>query len=372
MKHLFIFIFLIPIQVIGQTLLTKANNAYRIGDLLSVETMEFLNLDYQQEHLLIDLGNIQSERQNDKISFYGVEDSKPKIIQIADGKRTYFFEEGNLLAISGEECNLYKLEYDLPERWLSFPMDASCQLNGNFSSTGHYCHRIALRKFGNYQTSWTGKDKLLLENGDTLKDLSRLQTKRDFAIQTFPIDTLSKSLPAYTTDSVIHHLASASQRFEELIIRWYAKGYRYPVLEAYALYKKNGKGIPLKSYTLYVPPRVQELLTDSENESLRIKEDVTQQGNSNQVKDETLTYQVVQDRETHTVIVKYKMEEDGKLDLTLASATGIVFRRAEVNDCANMEGQKRLSYAGLPPGEYVVFIGWKGNQFCEKISVRQS
>lgn len=97
-----------------------------------------------------------------------------------------------------------------------------------------------------YQTCWTGVDKLLLENGDTLKDLSRLQTKRDFAIQTFPIDTLSKSLPAYTTDSVFQHLASTTQRFEELVVRWYAKGYRYPVLETYALYKKNANGKELE------------------------------------------------------------------------------------------------------------------------------
>ena len=372
MRFIYLLLLLVPLQIRGQMSLTKSCNSFRSEDILSMEMLGFLCLDYQLSHLLIDLHDLRKAKREGTITFYGVLGYDQKIMQVMANKRTFLAQNDSLLAISGEECNLYELEYDLPERWLSFPMDASCQLNGNFSSTGHYCHRIALRKFGNYQTSWTGKDKLLLENGDTLKDLSRLQTKRDFAIQTFPIDTLSKYLPAYTTDSVIHHLASASQRFEELIIRWYAKGYRYPVLEAYALYKKKGKGIPLKSYTLYVPPRVQELLTDSENESLRIKEDVTQQGNSNQVKDETLTYQDVQDRETHTVIVKYKMEEDGKLDLTLASATGIVFRRAEVNDCANMEGQKRLSYEGLPPGEYVVFIGWKGNQFCEKISVRQS
>ena len=332
----------------------------------------FLRLDYQQSHLLIDLHNLRKEDREDAIAFYCVPGSDREIMQVMANKRTFLAQNDSLLEISGEECNLYKLKYDMPERWLSFPMATSCQLNGYFSSTGHYCHRIALRKFGNYQTCWTGVDKLLLESGDTLKNLSRLQTKRDFAIQTFPIDTLGKSLPAYTTDSVFQHLASATQRFEELVVRWYAKGYRYPVLETYALYKKNAKGSPLQSYTSYVSPDSQELLSDSENERLRIKEDFVQQGNPIQVKGETLDYQVVQNREAHTVTVKYKMEEDGKLSLILASATGIVFRRAEVDGCANMEGQKNLSYAGLPPGEYVIFIGWNGNQFCEKISVRQS
>lgn len=242
MRFIYLLLMLVPLQIRGQMSLTELCNSCRAEDKLSTEMLGFLRLDYQQSHLLIDLHDLRKEKREDAIAFYCVPGSERKIMQVMASKRTFLTQNDSLLEISGEECNLYKLKYDMPERWLSFPMDASCQLKGNFSSTGHYCHRIALRKFGNYHTCWTGVDKLLLENGDTLKDLSRLQTKRDFAIQTFPIDTLSKSLPAYTTDSVILHLASASQRFEELVVRWYAKGYRYPVLETYALYKKNANG----------------------------------------------------------------------------------------------------------------------------------
>ena len=42
-------------------------------------------------------------------------------------------------------------------------------------------------------------------------------------------------IPAFTVDSIVQHLAPDTAKVREDEYRWYAEGYRYPILEAKSL-----------------------------------------------------------------------------------------------------------------------------------------
>lgn len=118
---------------------------------------------------------------------------------------------------------------------------------GLFNGIGIYCKRLPYRKFGDYQTKIVGYDQIVF-NGDTLNDVSRLLTSRRYVIKYLSQDTLySNTLPQFTTDSILYNLHSTESFVTEIELRWYAKGYRYPILEHYTL--KNEIGILQNSYT---------------------------------------------------------------------------------------------------------------------------
>ena len=72
--------------------------------------------------------------------------------------------------------------------------------------------------------------------------------------------------PMQRGDSIIKRMAGDSARIREDIYRWYAEGYRYPVLEA----KTTAYcGKRLMEETFYCPPEVQEQLVLDEENNMR-------------------------------------------------------------------------------------------------------
>lgn len=92
-----------------------------------------------------------------------------------------------------------------------------------------------MRRYGTYKTKADALGKLVLPQGDTLRNVIRLHTERHVGTIIVPIDTMQYRIPAFTVDSIVRHLAPDTAKVREDEYRWYAEGYRYPILEAKTL-----------------------------------------------------------------------------------------------------------------------------------------
>ena len=99
----------------------------------------------------------------------------------------------------------------------------------------------------------------------------RVHTERIEGEQYYP-DFHHDSLSVYTTDSVMNHLQTDSILATTSIDRWYAPGYRYPVLETRLESIEDAKEDSTEissDIILYNAPYCQEELEDEYNETLR-------------------------------------------------------------------------------------------------------
>lgn len=371
MRLVYMLLMFVTYESFAQKVLTNECNSYRLKDRFDVEMIGFPFIDRQQTNLLIDISALNTRQQKQTLSFYPVHEEQ--IMQVLGSERTYFVSNDSLLLRMGEENNLCRLVAEIPEKWLVLPMNSSDVLTGYYSLVGHYCHRQALRKSGSYQTMWRGEDRLLLENGDTLFHVHRLQTDKEYFFQTLPIDTLQKDLSVFTTDSVRTHFLSAKNNYTETIFRWYADGYRYPILESHAIYQKGHGSSPIKSYSIYCSPLAQVQIVDCDNENVRFRNQMSASslGKDNlSAQKENLEYVVRQDKSSRTISILYEADNDGRIDFILANINGVVYKHVEKNVMHGAHETETFSCVGLPMGEYAIYIEWGRYKYCEKFFVK--
>ena len=72
-----------------------------------------------------------------------------------------------------------------------------------------------MRRYGTYKTKVDALGKLVLPQGDTLRNVIRLHTERYVGTITVPIDTMLSRIPAFTVDSIVQHLAPDTAKVRE-------------------------------------------------------------------------------------------------------------------------------------------------------------
>ena len=294
--------------------------------------------------------------------------------------RTYMQETRSLVDFIGSENFMERMNYDMPETWLSFPMQVGDSVCGYFNGSGPYCGQLFMRRFGTYLTKADAEGKLVLPEGDTLRHVLRLHTERHVSIRVAPIDTMKCKIPMFTVDSIVNNMAADSVKMQEDVYRWYAEGYRYPVLEASVL-SQNGKRLTADVY--YCAPDVQRTLAnDTENEAVRerlAKEDAAARAHNmadkgfgnglNGASGDGFVYDIVQDDGGNRVTVNYNSSHDTKVVALVANAQGYVYKRAE-QQCEAGSGQFTIDCAGLRRGQYIIYINTDGDRYTEKINLK--
>ena len=344
------------------SVLTKANY-YRIDDQLTKEGIDISKFDLNKPKLQICIDDILLSKRNVCQTIMTSSDSLSTLMSIEKSSRRYFrFEEEGMLLV-GEENKLSKCKYDMPEKWLPYAFYAQDSIYGLFCGVGVYCKRLPYRKFGDYKTKIIGYDQIII-NGDTLNDVARLQTSRRYIVKYLSPDTLySNTLPKFTADSILYHLRSAESLVTEMELRWYAKGYRYPIIEHYSL--KNEKGILQDSYTAYCPIEEQVSMYDIENDVLRQMESM--KVHTKGVKNILSKYDIVQNKEEPSLRIKYELTESTNVAFILADTKGIAYKKKQQKSIAG-ENQLTMSYSGLPHGQYILYIEVNGERFSEKFT----
>lgn len=251
---------IIPVTASSQII--SLQNTYRQNDLQAGRQIDFPQFNTVGTDIVWDVSELMNDNDDDyTVRYDGVAGMDDELIAVTeqDTRYTYCIKDNSLL-VCGFENRISKVNYDLKECYLRFPMFYGDSIEGYFHGVGRYCDRLSLRHFGKYKTKVEGKGCVVIADGDTLKNVTCLHTERVMSSQLSDI-ALADSLPVYSEDSIAKHLISDTDLIRTDIFRWYVDGYRYPIIETRTRRNASGDDV-LASVAYYYPPSGQDLLTN--------------------------------------------------------------------------------------------------------------
>lgn len=352
----------------AQHVLTKEANVPQVGDRLRPLQVELPKDAYDEELHLWDFNRMQSLEKNSRQRYMMTGDSvRHHTARIEDGQRAYYDVKGDSLLLTGHENRLTKMMYDEPELFLHFPMQLGDSIEGYFHGRGTYCNRIALHNYGRYKTKAIEHGSMVLPEGDTLKHVLLIHTERIIGEQYYP-DIHHDSIRVYTTDSIMSHLQTDSTLTISCIDRWYAAGYRYPVLERRQEYIKDSTEDSTEQSsdnTLYNAPYLQKELEDEYNASLReilVSNSVGNDGDNNDSKNdnESIIDNITVTVSGKTVTVSFDLTADTTVRALVCNVLGVVYRQEIQTGHAGEHCQMQVYCGGLSAGNYVLHLQVNG------------
>ena len=367
MKKIIVLILSVACQTISGQQLNQQTNHYRSGDMLEKKQVAVKDFCLNANNGVWSLEDADISKKSYQTEYTTETDT---IMMLEQGCRTYYNIGNDAVSIIGSENPQELISYDMPETWLKFPMYKGDSISGYFNGTGKYCDHLFMRHYGTYLTKTDAVGKLVLPSGDTLRNVVRLHTERYVGTIATPIDTIKRQIPVFTVDSIINHLANDTAKIREDIYRWYAEGYRYPVLEAKVVSSRNEK---LSEEMFYCPPEMQEQLAfDDENKQIRSRLSVDDGNSSTKATEEhdngspQFNYQYSKNEEGQIITINYTTPSHVMVSALLTNNQGVVYRQASKVDGTSIT----LSYGGLPCGQYILYINAGGEQYAEKFKVR--
>jgi len=324
----------------GQVL-NPTSNTLRPGDRLTEQRIVFQDLGRSGENVLWNLGDVEVVDGRYKLRYAAVRDSLHDWIAGTEHRTMYYYDQsaGDGIRIAGLENHTTLIHYDTQEMWLPLPMQPGDSVSGIFAGRGSYCGKVFQHAFGRYTTKADAVGTLILPDGERLTDVLRIRTDRYSMTRETEADTHLlrygiDSMAAMTADTALFLLQQAetdsmSPIMHTEILRWYAPGYRYPVLTTYQMEMRSAEtdSIAPQPYTtaFYCPPSVQEemLEDDPDNEAVRqVLTEANAQTGDPDTDNAGLTYNAVYNAATRTLHVDYSIERDATLSLTFYSLMG--------------------------------------------------
>ena len=336
-------------------------------DSLVQRKMDLKEFDLRGKDRTWNLKGIEADKKEYRSRFLEKEET---VIGMEPCNRMTYEQTKDGVKVTATEDNLTRIKYDMPEEWLRFPMKQGDSISGYFHGIGLYCGELLMRRFGTYQTKADSTGKLILPNGETLNGIMRLHTERSISAVYANKDTLRKEVPTYTVDSIIKRMATDTLMLHEDHYRWYAAGYRYPIVEAKVITLKDK---PIEELLFYCLPEEQERLASNEvNKAVR--EVVARAEEESLAGDEAKTrgvdgfsYEISQN--DYSVTVRYQADHYEKITALLTNNQGIVYQRLEKTGLAG-SGQIEFNTSGLRRGQYIVYLNVDGTGYAEKFSVK--
>ena len=358
----------------AQTEGISTEHGFRPGDELNRVVVSIADNLYSGLNVVWDLQEMEVLDNDYKTRFGGAE-AVPWLVASYEGLTGHQYltnEDGAYLL--ARRSTTSQMAYDIPEQVQRFLMHYGDSIMGIYGGTGSYGDKLFVREYGNYVTRMDATGSIILPEGDTLRHVSRQTTDRwvyaDIALADSLQMVYGDSIPVYTEDSIRYHIATdvPMQRVREE--RWYAAGYRYPILERVVCRAASDGNIISRS-VLYYPPSAQEaqLPYDEENEAIRnliargeYHDETDSDANALDCSEAepVIHYTLIQNAEARTVTISYDLDASATVRCVLADSKGVVYRTAEQTNAAGTGYSLALSYSGLPHGQYVVYISAGG------------
>ena len=348
----------------------------RSGD--AVNYLDFKAADVAAEHggegLVWDFSKTEMTDNGNCVSFC-TDREQPSATAAVDGNtRIYYAENAQGIVCLGFENNQTKVEYDVPAVVLPLSAVTGSGTEGTFHGWGMYCETAMMRVCGTFSSAVDGRGTLLLPDGKKLENVFRVCSKKaELGIACTELKTRGEliayvdSIRPFNADSITAHLKGNPDGVVHTeTFRWYAPGYRYPIIEITSY--STGSGKPYARKARCFTPGEQEKLYDPENEDTRLtaKNHNNAANNSEEDASEadiTQPYSIAKDGNGITVYPEGKNR--GIMRALLSDSSGIVFKTAS----SNGDGHAVISCSGLHRGEYILYIETEGVTYSEKIRI---
>ncbi|WP_300935793.1 hypothetical protein [uncultured Muribaculum sp.] len=351
-------------------------NGFRDGDMLLRYPVAYEDTASSGTGLIWDLSGYKSGKPYK--SEITLADDSLELYQAIERRTALRYERtGDTIFVAGHENNLWRMEFDRREPWLTGSMRHGYSSAGTIHGKGIYCDRLRYVIGGSYRISVDAAGSLILPEGDTLRNVQRVHTLRTFLHDYYPIDSVDCDITADELGK-----AAAENRLLTLDARrWYAPGYRYPLLEVQTL-TSGGDGKTLMRQASYTPAsEMESLLSDPDNSELRerLRQGYTAGQKSNHAdtadgRDNTgggddVRYRFDQNHVECTVSVRYSVGMPMDVEFILADVVGFVYRSGSYHCEPGEEYSVTLSYGNLPGnGPYVLYICTAENRYAEKFN----
>ena len=380
MKHIILSIILALTCLQSHAQNIMGSHTFRIGDKVTKQIVENTPERESSENRVWDLRDLSDLDEKHKVVYTDVYNKEQLVAGIEKSTRHYYEQRHDSLVSWGYENNLTKVEYDSPVLLLKTPLVYGTRHDGLFHGIYSYCEKLFGRIFGEYQVSVDGTGMMLLPSGDTLRHVSRVHVRELKALHCYPLVTTEKELRAYvdslpfTNDSVRMAMTADSLLAETNYYRWYAAGYRYPILEVVETGQQGGEA---PSVAYYCAPEEQETLYDEENEKIREqlaaldRQEADSGGNNGNGQNGNLPsalsrYDVTVNGQTITI--DYDLSEGATVKGLVCNVQGMLLRQQAQNHPAGEHYQMQLDCTGLRRGEYVLYLNVNGQVTSSTVS----
>lgn len=304
--------------------------------------------------------------------FYQSNDSLRNIYFSERNALNHFSLENNVLKLSVKEDNQTYIRYDLREPILMFPFSYGDRISGMFHGTGTFCDKLRMRSCGSYSLCADEQGSLVTIDGDTLHNVMCLHALRYENVSYFPREQVPSNYGVFTDDSIRACISSDTLVLQEDFCRWYAPGYRYPVAER-CRYSYSGQVIA--EYSLFCPLEEQENL-DLDEANIEIRQKVKDgtyvpyRNPSNVNSDNIMDYHCSMDDSGRNIHVEFTVNSPASVSFVLSNSEGMAFRSFSGNYQPGENHSVDISCAGLPRGQYVLYLNANGSVSSEKFKIQ--
>ena len=176
---------------------------------------------------------------------------------------------------------------------------------------------------------------------------------------------------AYTPDSIRMQMAQAPLAVTDTY-RWYAEGYRYPIIEV--MTTDGGDDGEDEYMAYYTAPDEQLTLDDEENRTVREQLAILDSQGEGGDTTEQATHPSAISRydmsvNGQTVTIDYDLTEGATVKGLVCNVMGMVFRQQSQHHEAGEHYQMQLDCTGLRRGEYVLYLNVNGQVTSSTVSL---
>lgn len=278
MKRYFVLLIIYLIEtniIVSAYYINQEYNAPRNGDVLKAEELVRIPVTTIGNDVTWDFSDLSVDCSDISIRYIKLNDSV--MVRCKGKEMSYFAIYGDSISQT-EYCTPDKrLEIIRPELLAVFPMGYTSCVADYFYSEGIIDGSHYMRQAGNSCTAIEAKGRLITPDCDSLRHV--LLSHRYRVGTTYISPDFSKSFLnnrdnlMLSNDSILEWMSSDTITHSIDTYRWYAQGYRYPVIEQNIVRTYyNQVQVDSVSQTLYFSPNMQEedLAEDELNDSLRI------------------------------------------------------------------------------------------------------
>lgn len=330
----------------AQHQLTSACNMWS-EDSVTYRCLGYIDHGCQGENIVWDFRTLESlEHDGHPVHMYGVEES---IVWEEKDKLFHYLAQNDSLLIFRREHPIYSIVYQVPVTEQTFPFSYNQKIKNDFEGTGLYDNHFFVSEKGISSVTSDAYGTLVLHDDDTIRNVLRIHSTME--------SELSVSYKGHADK--ITHMHRVADRY-----KWYARGYRYPILQTVDEKVTSGDTVLFNNrYSLLLSPEGQKNITDSINQIIRTNDSLFVRTNEPPFTDLTITLT------STSVDVSFVPLGDVRIVASVTNAPGIVYWRDEHTVCKDDMVRYSIPTSGLQRGQYLLNLSAEGRTLTRRLNI---
>ena len=332
----------------AQVEISYSSNSPRECDSIVSQLTEYIPAGSGGEDAVWDFsGDIST---SDTRTIYYSSDSTGHMICMEPERMLKFRLTEDSLLLTGYETHLRKMDYTKPICLAVFPSVYQDSYGGEFSGSGMYCGRLAIETEGSYSVEVDGTGSMCLTSGDTIPNVLRLHFLKSASVWMHEPD-----------DTVETDLSKRRQEIEERYL-WYARGYRYPLVESRSVTYYDNLCMVSDTRSSFVSnPEWINQLNDSVNQDIQVADSLV---NALQPANPVMNYTMQLDS-SGQLHVSYNLTSPASLTFLVCNVMGITYMSTTTRREAGEGYSADFDCSGLTHGTYLLHINCNGQVYSE-------